>query len=311
MNKQLPQRFPIVAIVGPTAVGKTDISIRLAKEIKGEIVNFDSIQIYKHLNIGSAKPTAQEQKAVAHHLFDIVEPNEFIDVTLYVKKAIPVIKRIIANSKTALLTGGTGFYLNALLEGLSPSPNKNIAIRHTLKKIIKQFGTQELIEYLKEADETILSYIHPNDTYRFIRALEVLIESNKSISWWWKQGKKDGLVGWPTFKIGLIRPREELYKRIEKRVDKMIEEGLIEEVKSLLEKGYNPKLRPLRSLGYRHIIMFLSGEVSLDEAIYLLKRDTRHYAKRQITWFKADPTIKWFHPEEITKMNKIWKSVNK
>ncbi len=311
MTWQIPQRFPLVAIVGPTAVGKTATSLRLAGEIRGEIVNFDSVQVYKGLDIGSAKPSKEERSLVPHHLFDIAEPDQFLDAASYVRKAVPVVEHIVSSSRSVILTGGTGLYLKALLEGLSPSPGRNPAVRAVLKEMAQRFGTEILTSFLSEVDPDALSAIHPNDVYRLIRAAEVYMESGRPISWWWKQGRRGGLKGWPVFKIGLIRPREELYHRIEQRVDMMIEAGFIDEVKGLLKKGYDPRLRPLRSLGYRHIIMFLSGKVSLDEAIHLLKRDTRRYAKRQITWFKADPLVRWFHPERLEAMKNIWSGVHK
>ena len=305
------QRFPLIAIVGPTAVGKTAVSIRLAQEIRGEIVNFDSVQIYKYLDIGSAKPTLEERSQVPHHLFDIVEPNQLLDVASYVKKAVPVVEQIVSLSKTAILTGGTGLYLKALLEGLSPSPGWNPAVRAALKQAAGRFGSAVLVDFLSNVDQEALKTIHPNDVYRLIRAAEVFIESGRPISWWWKQGRSRGLKGWPVVKIGLIRPREELYRCIEQRVDQMMVAGFLQEVKALLEKGYDPRLRPLRSLGYRHMIMFLTGRVGLDEAVRLLKRDTRRYAKRQITWFKADPLVRWFHPERLEAMENIWAGIHK
>jgi len=179
-----------------------------------------------------------------------------------------------------------------------------------LKQVVERFGSAVLVDFLRDVDREALRTIHPNDVYRLIRAAEVYIESGRPISWWWKQGRTGGMKGWPVMKIGLIRPRKELYKRIEQRVDQMMAAGFLEEVKALLEKGYSPRLRPLRSLGYRHMIMFLTGQVSLDEAVQLLKRDTRRYAKRQITWFKADPCVRWFHPERLEAMENLWAGIH-
>ena len=302
---QAIERFPLVIIVGPTAVGKTSVSLRLASEISAEIISVDSVQIYKGLDIGSAKPNIKERNKIPHHLIDVANPDEPFDAAHFTRLAWFFIKRIISRGRVPMLVGGTGLYLRALFQGLSPSQGAHPGIRLQLKKMADTFGAGILHDFLTTVDKISAEKIHPNDIFRLIRALEIYISTGISLSQWHK-GQKSPLDGFPRLKIGLIRDKQKLYERINQRVDLMMEEGLIYEVKTQLKKGYSPRLNSLQTLGYRHIIAYLTGELSCKEAVRQLKRDTRHYAKRQITWFKSDPGIRWFNPDELLKKEKIW-----
>lgn len=305
--------FPIIAILGPTAVGKTSVAIRLAKRIRGEIVNLDSVQIYKGLDIGSAKPTKEEQAEVKHHLIDILEPDEVIDATIFATKASFAIKNIIKRGKVPILVGGTGFYLRSIFEGLTPLPSKHPAIRNFLNIYLREKGRDFLYNFLMEVDKEAADKIHKNDTYRLIRALEVYMSSSIPFSVLCKKERvyiPFRLDNRALLKIGLITDRDQLYKRIDDRVEFMVQHGFIDEVKDLLNKGYNPKLKPLQSIGYRHIISYLLGNKGLADTIDELKRDTRHYAKRQITWFKKEDQIRWFNVEKLLQSRDIWKEIN-
>ncbi len=308
----LPAPFPLVAVVGPTASGKTQVAIRLAGRINAEIISMDSIQVYRGLDIGSAKPSPEELEAAVHHLIDIREPFEPLDAASFSALAARAAERIINGGKNVIFAGGTGFYLRAVLSGLSPMPGRLPGIRGFLKGIAARSGQGILHDFLQENDPVSAARIHPNDLYRVTRAVEVFLSSGRPFSWW--RGRRPRvrsfLAGRYCLKVGLMLPRRDLYQRIERRVDLMIEQGLVQEVKDLLEKGLNPGLRPLQSLGYRHIIRFLLGGCSLDEAVREMKRDTRRYAKRQLTWFRKDTQIRWFRPDHLLSCNDIWKAVN-
>lgn len=310
MESNCPAPYPYFVIIGPTAVGKTALSLRLAKEIRAEIINVDSVQIYKGLDIGSAKPSVQEMSEVPHHLVDILLPYEPFSVADFLRLARVTIKKILKKGKTVVLSGGTGLYINAFLNGLSPCPGRDLSIRHMLEKYRERFGTASLFNLLEKTDPESASRLHKNDTYRVLRALEVFYVTGSNISSWWAKKPvkkiKTGMVdGRHVVKIGLMRPRDELYRRVDMRVDQMMEKGFVDEVKNLLEQGYSPALKPLRSLGYNQIARYLSGEITLDQAVYEIKRDSRHYAKRQITWFRAMPGVKWCHPEKLLEQKKI------
>jgi len=301
--------FPLVALVGPTAVGKTALSIRLAKEIHAEIINVDSVQVFRGLDIGTAKPGPEEQKQVHHHLIDVADPDEPFDAADFVHKASGVIRAIKARGKVPLLVGGSGLYLRSLLDGLASCPGRDPTVRKTLRKVSADQGERALYDLLAHADPETADRLHPNDTFRVIRALEVYYRTGEPISIWQRRHKGTSGRKMLCTKIGLIRPREELYKLIDSRVYAMLNSGLLEEVESLLNKGYSHHLKPLQSLGYRHIIRFFKGEVSFEKAVSQMKRDTRRYAKRQITWFRADPGIRWYHPESIMDLPMIWQEI--
>ncbi len=302
-----PIPFPIIAILGPTAVGKTEISLRLARELHAEIVNYDSVQLYKHLDIGSAKPTVQERTQVPHHLLDILEPDEPNDVARFVHRAYHIIKQIKERGKNVILVGGTNMYLYSLLNGLTQCPGQDAAIRHTLNLIVKRNGSQGLHEYLQKIDTESANRIHANDLTRLFRAIEVFAQSGIPISTWHKTHHSKGLSSkYKIIKIGLLRPIQELYTRIDKRVNAMMKAGFLEEVHNLLQKDYSPCLNALQTLGYRHIIQYLQGEHTLNECIEYMKRDHRHYARRQLIWMRADSSIRWFNAKELSSQQTIW-----
>ncbi len=284
----------ILIISGPTAVGKTEISIDIAKRIGGEIVNADSMQVYRGMDIGTAKITKEEMCGVPHHLFDIVEPTESFDVAEYKRRAKACIEEILERDHTPILVGGTGFYIQAVLKDIDfdegdPDP----AIRERFQKIADDEGPDRLYDMLKSIDPEAAAAIHPNNIKRVIRALEYHEQTGKLIS---DHNREQSLKPSPYdhFYAVLTLPREILYDRIDKRVDLMLDSGLIDEVRSLIDRGVPRNSTAMQALGYKEMIPYLDGEYDLDEAIRVLKRDTRHFAKRQLTWFKREPSSVYF-----------------
>lgn len=301
--------FPVVALIGPTAVGKTALSLRLARELNADIVSVDSVQVYRGLDIGTAKPTRAEKAMVTHHLIDIVDPDEPFDATDFARIAQRRISVIRKQKKNVLLVGGTGLYLRALVEGLAPCPGQNPVVRAELNRIASEKGRGALHQLLKDLDPVSAARLHPHDTFRVVRALEVYSVTGEPISVWQARRRREGRLSHPCIKFGLVRSRQELYRRIDHRVDVMIAQGLLKEVRGLLDRGYHPELKPLRSLGYRHMIQFLRGALSWEETVRQMKRDSRHYAKRQLTWFRADPEVQWLHPEALDRARRIWPAI--
>ncbi len=299
-SEERPKPVPLVAVVGPTGVGKTEVGIFLAEQVDGEIVNFDSVQVYKYLDIGTAKPTVEERKRVPHHLIDFLEPDEPFNAAAFVELADKVIAEIDERDKRPILVGGTGLYLKALLHGLFEVGDVS-EIREKLKARLEKEGLASLYQELKHLDPETAARLPETDWVRILRALEVYYATGKTFSELARQHAFSERR-YPCLKIGLSIPREVLYRRLDQRVDRMLAAGLLEEIKALLARGYDPNLKPLRAIGYRHLIAYLQGEVDWEEAVRLMKRDTRHYAKRQLTWFRADPEIKWFHPQDLEKI---------
>ena len=290
----------IIAIVGPTGVGKSELAIFLGEKLSGEIINFDSLQFYKELNIGTAKPGEEERKRIPHHLYDLLELNEEFNAAKFVEIADNLIKEIWERGKIPILVGGTGLYLRAFEYGLFPIEVPK-EIRENLRKRVDQ-DLSSLYEELKRLDPEYAQKISPKDKVRITRALEVIYTTGKPISYFHKENPFFVKKRYNIIKIGLNLPRKELYKKINLRVIKMIEKGWIEEVKNLLEKGYSIELKPFKAIGYKYIIYYLQGRLSLEKAIELIQRDTRHYAKRQLTWFKKEPDVYWFSPDEKEKI---------
>lgn len=287
----------LVVVLGPTGVGKSEVAVDVALKVDGEVVNADSQLVYRHMDIGTAKPTGSTRRKVPHHLIDIVDPDGEFNAALYRELALKTIHEIAARGKRAMVCGGTGLYLRALIQGLFVGPGKNTEVRKRLEEEAEEKGSNALYERLREVDSEATRWIHPNDRYRIVRALEVFELTGKGISHWQKEhgfAERDFEV----LKIGLNRERSELYDLINRRCDDMIARGFVEEVKRLEERGYSLDLPALQSVGYRQIGLYLRGRLSLDEAVTLIKRDTRHLAKRQLTWFRADKEIRWFHPRE-------------
>ncbi len=288
----------LVVILGPTCVGKTEIAIKLAGEYGGEIISADSMQVYRYMDIGTAKPTSEERSLVRHHLIDIVSPDEEFDAAMFVGRAREVINRVNSEDKSIFVVGGTGLYIEALIGGLFDGPGADRGLRDMYREDQEKYGGCYLYEKLKERDEAAVGKIHPNDIFRIIRALEVLELSGESIV----KKRNDHNFGEKVYdylKIGLMIDRYQLYERINKRVEKMILDGLVVEVEKLLEMGYDETLKPMQSFGYRHIVNYIKGMYDIQETVRLIKRDTRHYAKRQMTWFGTDKDIEWFAPSDI------------
>ena len=287
-------REQILALVGPTAVGKTKLSLRLAQDLKGEIISADSMQIYKGMDIGTAKASREERDLVPHHLIDIVDPDEEFSVADFQEEVDELIPKIDQQGKLPMLVGGTGLYVKSVIEGfIFPDMEKDWDLRNRLEEEAEEKGTEYVHDKLKEIDPKLADKLHPNDLRRVIRGIEVYRQTGKT-STHFKEKAKERPPRYDAVKIGLFREREKLYDRINKRVDQMIDQGLIEEVRSLYQQGYDLELTSMQALGYKQLINHFEGEYDLEEAIRLIKRDTRHFAKRQLTWFKRDDNIKWF-----------------
>jgi len=284
---------PIVVLVGPTAVGKTAASIALAQQLNGEIISGDSMQIYRGLDIGTAKITPEEMQGVTHHLLDIRDIEESFSAADFKVEADKIIADIHQRGKLPIIVGGTGFYINSLIyEYHFGEAITDEAYRTELQAFVDIHGKEALHQRLAEIDATTAARLHANDVKRVMRALEVYHVTGKPLSAMENQVNKQ-VLRYPTVYLGLGMERERLYERINQRVDLMMEQGLLEETKTALAKGVSPQAQSMTSLGYRQIIQYLQGEVSLEKAIKLIKRDTRHFAKRQLTWFRHDPNLIW------------------
>jgi tRNA dimethylallyltransferase len=281
----------IIAIVGPTASGKSAVAIALAGKLKAEIISFDSLQIYKYLNIGTAKPRRAELRKARHHLIGICDPVEEFNAGMFVRLAEKKIEQLAKQKKNVILVGGTGLYLKALLEGLSEAPPQDRQFRRRMAVQAQKYGKKYLHNKLCKIDPIAAARIHPNNVERVIRALEIYYQTGKPFSQWQRQ------TAAPRYQariIGLSRNRQKLYARIDQRVEEMFRQGLVREVRSLIKRGYSPKLKPMQSLGYRQVCQYLAGKLTLAAAIYQTKLETRHYAKRQLSWFRHTKGIKWF-----------------
>ena len=282
----------VLVIAGPTAVGKSSLGMSIAKRTGGEIVSADSVQVYKYLDIGSAKPTKQEQQEVVHHMIDLIEPDEKYSVALYAAKAKEIIRQLLKENKLPIVVGGTGLYINALAYPMDFTPaDIDQEYRDSLQRIAEEEGNGKLMEQLKKVDPVSAQKIMLNDTKRLIRALEVYHITKRPMSSYvrdYRQEKSE--FSFEMF--GLTMPREQLYQRINKRVDQMMAEGLLEEANALW-KRYPGDSALQSTIGYKQLIAHFQGELSLEEAVELIKRDTRRFAKRQFTWFRRDERIHW------------------
>lgn len=286
------KKIPLIILTGPTAVGKTALSIELAKDLNAEIISADSMQIYEYMDVGSAKVTKEEMDGVIHHLIDEVKPDYAFSVSEFQKRANKYIKDIDDRGKKVLVTGGTGLYLNSLIYDMDfAKSNSNSKLREELELELKENGIDYMHEKLRALDEDAANRIHKNNTKRVIRALEVCLDGKKMQDFSTELKYNEN---YQPIIIVLNRDREVLYERINKRVDFMMENNLIDEVKHLLDIGYDKNLISMQGIGYKEIVKYLEGEYSLDEAIEIIKRDSRRYAKRQITWFKRYKESKWF-----------------
>jgi tRNA dimethylallyltransferase len=290
----------VVVIGGPTGVGKTAAAIELARALNGEIVGADSVQIFRHMDIGSAKPTRAERAAAPHHLIDVADPDEPWDAARYAREARRAVAGIHKRGRPPLVAGGTGLYIRALVAGVFSldGPGGDPDLRARLREAAETSGSPALHRRLAEKDPEAAARIHPNDAFRIVRALEVVEATGRPLTAHQADHRFED-APYRLFRIGLYREREELYRRIERRVDAMLEEGLLDEARGLLARGYGPELKPMKAIGYRHMADHLAGRVPWDETVRLLKRDTRRYAKRQLTWFRAAPDTRWVVPEAV------------
>ena len=299
------QKTKIIVLCGPTAVGKTDLSLFIAETFSCEIISVDSMQVYRHMDIGTAKPSQGEMGRISHYLIDIIDPDDNYTLGRFVNDATEAIQKICSHNNIPLLVGGTGLYFKGLLQGVFTEDDYAVevdadrekvsirSVKEKLRKRLEEEGNEALYHELEEADPDSAKRIHPNDTQRLLRGLEIF--HTTGIPWsrhLADQRKKTAL--YQTLKIGLTRPRRELYERIDKRVRLMAERGLLDEVKKLLAMGYDKKLKAMQAIGYRHMINFLDGKWTWEQTLELLARDTRHYAKRQFTWFNKDKEISWY-----------------
>lgn len=293
------ERQRILVLIGPTAVGKTELSLALAEELQAEIISADSMQVYRGMDIGTAKPSPEQRRRVPHHLLDVVDPDESFNVAGYVDMAEAVLCDLKARQVVPLLTGGTGLYIDALLDGfLFPDAPADPQIRRELEEQAVQ-DPLSLHRELEEVDPLSASRLHPNDLRRIIRALEVYRRTGEAISTLQQKREQHQRRYRPLY-VGLTRDRQELYQRINERVDLMLEQGLIAEVSSLLSR-YPEQPTALQALGYKEIASYLRGELSLESAVELLKRDTRRYAKRQLSWFRRNARIHWFNRSTLSE----------
>ena len=295
---------PLIIIAGPTAVGKTEISIEAAKRLNGEIVSADSMQIYKYLNIGSAKPTKEEMQEICHYLIDEIDPRSEFSVSEYRDLARKYIDKILLKNKIPIVTGGTGLYVNSLIYEMDFSNTScDKSVRKSLTEEYEKYGSEYLHDKLKEVDREAAERIHHNNVQRVIRALEIFYRTGRSM----KDFSKDlvEVKDYNIIMIGLNRNREELYERVDKRVDIMFTKGLVDEVKGLMEMGLDVRDISMKGIGYKEVIGYLDREYDLDRAVYLVKRNTRRYAKRQLTWFKRYKSMKWFNLDKNTNKEKI------
>ena len=292
------EKIKLLVLSGPTGSGKSELAVRLAECIGGEIVNADSMQVYRGMDIGTAKPPAEALARVPHHLLNIVSPEFNFTASDFRREAAAAIADIDDRGRKAIVVGGTGLYIRALLEGLVDSPTGDPQLRQQFSAV----AGEELLRRLFLVDPDTASRLHPNDRMRIVRALEVFSQTGRPISAFRSEHAFSGTY-YTTLKLAIQVERQELYRRIDNRVEQMLRDGLVAEVRSLLASGYGLELKALRSIGYKEISAHLAGEIPLDEAVDLIKRDTRRYAKRQMTWFCRENDIKWLeYPESFANI---------
>ncbi|MEW6183319.1 MAG: tRNA (adenosine(37)-N6)-dimethylallyltransferase MiaA [Bacillota bacterium] len=286
----MTERLPLLVITGPTATGKTAVAVEVALRVNAEIISADSMMVYRGMDIGTAKPTGDERKGVPHHLIDVVDPGEDFSVAAFQALTVGLIRAINARGRLPILTGGTGLYIRAVLDGYRFAGGVDKDLRHRLMEEARRFGPVSLHDRLRAVDPETAERLHPNDSKRIIRALEIFNQAGAPVS------KAVSVPAGPQYNsmvYGLLMERQELYRRIEARVEAMLAAGLVEEVRGLLKGGLKRCAVSMQALGYKEIAAYVAGETSLDEAVYLLKRNTRRFAKRQLTWFRRDERICW------------------
>jgi tRNA dimethylallyltransferase len=282
---------PLVAVVGPTGSGKSDLALAIAEECNGEIVNCDSVQVFRHFDIGAAKLKVEERCGIPHHLIDIVAPDELFTAGEYARLARETITAITARGKMPVIAGGTGFYLRALLDGLFEGPSRDQGLRDRLAaRESRRAGS--LHRLLRRFDPEAARRIHPNDVPKVMRALEVCLVTRRPVTELFREGR-DALQGYSTLKLGLLPDRDALYDRVNLRCERMFEAGLVEEVRHILALGYAPSCKPFESVGYKQALQVVNGELTPRDAVFYAQRDTRNYAKRQLTWFRRERDLVW------------------
>ncbi|WPD24965.1 MAG: tRNA (adenosine(37)-N6)-dimethylallyltransferase MiaA [Candidatus Electrothrix scaldis] len=297
---------PIIVLVGPTAVGKTALSLQLVQRFDCEIISMDSMQVYRHMDIGTAKPSQEEQALVPHHLIDIIDPDDQYDAARFVHDALAVIEDIASRNRTVLLTGGTGLYLKGLFEGLFAGLPADEAIRAELRQRLEQEGREALHTELCRVDPVAGARVHANDTQRLLRGLEIYLSSGRTwtelIAEQQEQKKNQRARFTRVFQVALNCERDQLYERIAQRSQIMLKQGLIAEVERLRSMGYAPELPSMQAIGYKHVNNLLSEEWNQEEMLEYLVRDTRRYAKRQMTWFRKNQELNWFARDDYERI---------
>ena len=284
---------PIICIAGPTASGKTSLAVELAKELNGEVVSCDSMQVYRRMDIGTAKPTQEEMQGIVHHMIDVAEPEEDFSVSRYCRLASPIVDDIVARGKTAVIAGGTGLYMDSLIRGNAFAPFPATGVREKLEAQADAEGMETMLNWLRSVDPESAARLHPSDRKRIIRALEVYLETGESIT---EHNRKTQEIPpkYTPLWLGLdFADRAELYHRIDLRVDILLEMGLISEIRNLLASGIPPKATAMQAIGYKEFVNVLAGYGTIEEAAEEVKKSSRHYAKRQLTWFKRNKNIHW------------------
>jgi len=281
----------LVVIIGPTASGKTALSLHVAEQLQGEIISCDSVAVYRELEIGTAKPSKQERRRVAHHLIDIAGPQELVTAGDYSRLGRQAIADVVARGHLPIVVGGSGLYLRALLEGLFPGPPRSEELRIRLRERAAERGSDYLHKLLRRIDPAAAQTIHANDVPKVVRALEVSLSARAPMTDLWQHGR-DALQGFRILRVGLNPRREALYARINQRAREMFAAGLLEETRMLMDR-YGPAIWPLNSLGYKQAMQHLNGELSLEQAIIAAQQGHRNYAKRQMTWFRREPEVHW------------------
>jgi tRNA dimethylallyltransferase len=307
VSESVADRSRLVIILGPTGVGKSRMALDLAEKWEGEIISADSMQIYKYMDIGTDKPSPGDQKRVRHHLIDLVLPDQPFHAGLYRTLGRRVIEQLSGRGKVCFVVGGTGLYIKTLTCGLFHGLPIEPEVRERLKREGEEKGSIFLYQRLTEVDPNTAARLHSHDLFRIVRALEVFESTGAPISFFREQ-HRFGDTPYSLLKLGLETDRGELYRRIEERVDRMMERGFLEEVERLMEMGYGAQLKPMQSLGYKQLIQVLLKKMDPGEAIRQIKRDTRHYAKRQWTWFKSDPEVRWC--DESSDRERIFQAVS-
>ena len=286
------QERPLIAILGPTGAGKSELALCVAEAFGGEVLNCDSLQIYRYFDIGTAKLVPEDRRGIVHHLIDSLNPDQVFTAGEYARLARPILLEVSARSKLPVIAGGTGFYLRALLDGLFVGPSRDEALRQRLAaRHLRRPGS--IHRLLARFDREAARRIHPNDLPKLIRALEVCLLTRGSVTEMFRAGR-DALSGYRVLKIGLTPPRDQLYERLDRRAGQMFDGGLIDEVRSILARGFAPTAKPFESHGYRQAIQVLNGELTVKQAIFYAQRNTRRYAKRQMTWFRQEQAVEWF-----------------